>query len=490
MEDQTVRKVRTRFAPSPTGEFHIGGLRTALINFLYSKQNHGDFILRIEDTDQSRNQEAQIQRILDNLEALSLIPDESFASPGIYGPYLQSQKTEIYKRRIQELVTKGKVYKCFCTEEELKEEKKDNPYLYSGKCKNLMEKEIEEKMKKNIPFSYRLKLDSSKIYAWKDYVRGEMSIPASSMGEIILMRSNGLPTYNFAVVVDDYEMNISDIFRGEEHISNTPYQIALYEAFGWEENMPNFGHLSLLVSESGKKISKRDAEAEKYSVEYLLSLGYYPEALLNYLLLLGWNLGEQEFFNLKESVKNFTVEGLSGSPSVCDLKKLDWMSFSYLSKMDAHQYLNFVLPFFKGKIGDFQLSEEMKKEFALRFRTRVKYALALEEIAKEFFGNDYLNEKFIEKLKLDASNLEFIQKVLNFLKEYKFEKWSEMEARLLLKKLFFIFEMSKQEICHKLRFILIGEEEGLPVHSTFFLLGIERICKRLESSLKELKKAI
>ncbi|WP_043913227.1 glutamate--tRNA ligase [Mycoplasma suis] len=483
-----MRRVRTRFAPSPTGEFHIGGLRTALVNFLYAKQNHGDFVLRIEDTDQTRNQQEQVQKILDYLESLLLIPDESFVCPGLYGPYLQTQKIEIYKKRIQELFEKDKVYRCFCTEEELEKEREENPYLYSGKCKHLSKEEIDEKLANGVPYCYRLKLDQSKEYVWEDYVRGKMTVPASSMGEIILMRSNGLPTYNFAVVVDDYEMKISDIFRGEEHLSNTPYQIALYEAFGWEEFIPNFGHLSLIMSaETGKKISKRDVNAQKYLVSYFLEKGYHPEALLNYLLLLGWTCGEREFFNLKESISNFSISGLSGSPSICDFKKLEWMSFSYLSKMDVFQYLNFVLPFFKGNIEGFQLSEEMKKEFAIRFRSRVKYAYSLVEISEEFYSKKYLNEEFFEKLKGYENIEEFIEKTLSFFTSNQVESWTEAEARLLLKKLFNELGTPKPDICHKLRFLLTGDPEGLPMYSTILLLGQDNICSRLRDVSEKLK---
>ncbi|AFO51682.1 glutamyl-tRNA ligase [Candidatus Mycoplasma haematolamae str. Purdue] len=474
-------RTRTRFAPSPTGSLHLGGLRTALINYLFAKQNNGDFILRIEDTDTSRNQEDQVRKILDDLESLRLIPDESFACPGEYGPYLQSQRLDKYTARAKELIEKGKAYRCFCTQEELdKEREEDNQYIYSGKCRYLKEKEVADNLAAKKLFSVRLKVEKNKTYSWKDYVRGEMSIPSSALGDIILIRSNGIPMYNFAAAVDDYEMKISDIFRGEEHLSNTPYQLALYKAFGWEEFIPSYGHLSLIASESGRKISKRDPDSYKYYVNYFLERGFYPEALLNYLLILGWTEGEREFFTVKEAISAFKTETLSGSPSIFDFKKLEWMSQSYLNKLDLLQYLNFVLPFFKSEHEEFTAYPEKRRDFAVCFRSRVKYASFLEDLAEEFYSLEYLKKEGLDSLKSFESSITLIDTALTRLKERGPDNFVEIEIRLFLKQLLVKLELPRPDVFKNLRLALIGEKEGLPLHSVIYLLGYSRTLERLE----------
>lgn len=486
MAVEQLRPIRTRFAPSPTGALHMGGLRTALINYLFAKQHDGEFILRIEDTDRERNQSEQIRKIWDSLVSMSIIPDESPESPGEVGPYLQSERLDKYIYRINQLLRAGKVYRCFCESNELGEQK---THFYSGKCRNLSREQIKEKIEKKIPHCVRLKVDQSKVYIWKDYVRGEMLISATALGDIILMRSNGLPTYNFAVTVDDYEMRITDIFRGEEHISNTPYQLALYEAFGWKDSIPRFGHLSLILSESGKKISKRDEDASKYFVDYFLEKGYYPEAILNYLLILGWSEGEREFFRLGEAIKSFSTTGLSGSPSTFDFKKLEWMSQSHLNHLDLHQYLNFVLPFFSGKTQDYELNLEQKKEFAIRFRSRVKYATFLNELANSFYSSDYLTEKVMKQLRGFSEIILLVKSTLESLEKQSSKSFEEeKEIQRVLKTLCVTLGIKKHDFYTNLRLVLTGETEGLPLLSIFFLLGLEKSKSRLQTALELLER--
>ncbi|CCE66636.1 glutamate--tRNA ligase [Candidatus Mycoplasma haematominutum] len=476
------RKVRTRFAPSPTGALHIGGLRTALINYLYAKQYNGEFILRIEDTDSARNQNSQIKEILDDLESLSLIPDESFICPGEYGPYLQSQRMDRYRERMVELLKKKKVYRCFCSPKDSDSSQREE-YLYSGKCRKLSEAEVKEKLTAKAPFCIRLEVDNSKTYEWNDYVRGRMSVPASSMGDIILMRSSGAPTYNFAVTVDDYEMKITDVFRGEEHLSNTPYQLALYEAFGWQESIPNYGHLSVILGASGKKISKRDADSEKYFVTYFLDKGFYPEALLNYLLILGWTEGEREFFTLRESIESFSTAQLSGAPSSFDYRKLEWMSQSYLNQLELLQYLNFSLPFFRGEYEEFTLKPSKRREFAICFRSRVKYASFLDDLATQFYAEEYLTAEVIKELKSFSNITTILRETLKELQGDALNRFEEFELRLTLKKLLSKLAVPPPTFYQSLRLSLIGEKEGLPLHSVIYLLGLQRATCRLERVL-------
>lgn len=283
--------VSTRYAPSPTGELHVGGARTALFNYLYAKKHNGRFILRIEDTDESRNIQDGHIAIENSLKQLSIFPDESFSNPGSFGPYKQSQKLGKYREVCHRLLEEGKAYRCFCTEEELEAARKraldsgETP-KYSRKCMRLSPEQIEEKIKEGKPFSVRLKVDIAENYEWDDLIRGHISTPSSSMSDYIIMRSNDLPTYNFAVVIDDSDMKITCVLRGEEHIPNTPYQLATYLALGLEDSIPDFGHLSIIVDENRRKLSKRSGD-DAHFVSRLIGKGYLPAAIVNFLVLLG-----------------------------------------------------------------------------------------------------------------------------------------------------------------------------------------------------------
>lgn len=283
--------VCTRYAPSPTGELHVGGARTALFNYLYAKKHNGKFILRIEDTDEARNIPDGHIAIEKSLKQLNIFPDESFSFPGTLGPYKQSQKLGKYREICQRLLDEGKAYRCFCTDEELEEArrealKNDETPKYSRKCLGLTREQIEENLEAGKPFAVRLRVDIRDRYEWDDLIRGPISTPADSMSDYIIMRSNDLPTYNFAVTIDDADMKITCVLRGEEHISNTPYQLATYYALGLDESIPEFGHLSIIVDENRRKLSKRSGD-DRHFVSRLIEKGYLPEAVVNFLVLLG-----------------------------------------------------------------------------------------------------------------------------------------------------------------------------------------------------------
>lgn len=280
-------EVRTRFAPSPTGYLHIGGARTALFNYLYAKAKGGSFIIRIEDTDQERSTKESEKIILEALEWLGIKADEGPQEGGSYGPYRQSERLEIYKKYTQYLLERHLAYPCFCTDEELeaKQERSKKlgiPHVYDGKCRNLSAKEVEEKIQKGIPYAIRFKVEPKEIVV-DDIVQGRVKFDSRLIGDFIIVKSDGFPSYNYAVVIDDYEMKITHVIRGVGHLSNTPRQILIHEALGLP--LPKYAHISEIVGTDKKKLSKRRGAT---SVMFFKELGYLSEALVNYMALLGW----------------------------------------------------------------------------------------------------------------------------------------------------------------------------------------------------------
>lgn len=328
--------VRTRFAPSPTGYMHIGNLRTALYEYLIAKSNKGKFILRIEDTDQARFVEDATALIYKALKITGLQHDEGPDIGGAYGPYIQSERKGIYMDYALKLVEEKKAYYCFCTVERLESLHNQSALgiaKYDRHCMNLLDEEIAENLKNNIPYVIRQVIPEGKT-TFYDEVYGEITIDNTELDDQVLIKSDGLPTYNFANVVDDHLMEITHVVRGSEYISSTPKYNLLYNAFGWE--IPTYIHLPLIVKTDGSKISKRKGDA---SFEDLLNMGYLPEAIINYIALLGWSPGDnREIFSLKELEEAFNVKGLSKSPSAFDMDKLKWVNGEYIKKMNFDDF--------------------------------------------------------------------------------------------------------------------------------------------------------
>ncbi|MDR3242077.1 MAG: glutamate--tRNA ligase [Lactobacillaceae bacterium] len=344
MTENTEKKVRVRYAPSPTGYLHIGNTRTALFNWLFARHYNGEFIIRIEDTDTSRNVADGEDSQFDNLNWLGLDWDESPRNPGKYGPYRQSERLDIYKKYIDELLERGLAYKSYKTSEELEAEReaqiaaKQAPH-YVYEYADLTDDEIVEAQAaaeaKGLPAVVRFRVPVEKTYAWEDLVKGHVEIGAEQVGgDWVIQKADGMPTYNFAVVVDDHLMEISHVLRGDEHVSNTPKQLMIYEAFDWEA--PVYGHMTLILNaETGKKLSKRDNNVIAFISQYR-EMGYLPEAMLNFIVLLGWSpVGEAEIFTTKQLIKMFDPERLSKSPAKFDNKKLAWVNNQWIKKIDT-----------------------------------------------------------------------------------------------------------------------------------------------------------
>lgn len=347
-------KIRVRYAPSPTGLLHIGNARTALFNYLFARHHGGDFVIRIEDTDRKRHVVDGERSQLENLAWLGMDWDESPVNPGAFGPYRQSERLEIYQSYIDQLLEAGLAYKSYVTEEELaaqreRQEAAGEPPRYINEFLGMSDAEkaayIAEREAAGIEPTVRLAVKEDQIYKWSDLVKGEIEFEGGNIGgDWVIQKRDGYPTYNFAVVIDDHLMEISHVIRGDDHIANTPKQLMVYEALGWEA--PLFGHMTLIInSETGKKLSKRDTNTLQFIEDYRKK-GYLPEAVFNFIALLGWNPGgEEEIFSQAELIQLFDEARLSKSPAAFDQKKLDWMSNEYFKKADLETLLDLTQPF-------------------------------------------------------------------------------------------------------------------------------------------------
>ncbi len=399
----TTGKIRVRFAPSPTGLLHVGNARTALYNWLYARRTGGDFLLRIEDTDVERSEARYETQLMEDLRWLGLDWDEGPSGAGEnekgeFGPYRQSERQAIYSEHREQLLKEGRAYRCFCTVEELEEERRkfaaqglQQPY--SGRCRNLSGEEIERNLAEGRPFAVRLKIGEEPL-RFHDLVRGDVEFASEVVSDPILVRSGkdgepGMPVYNYVVTVDDALMKISHVIRGDDHISNTPKQVAIYEAFNWK--VPEFAHLSTILGADRERLSKRHGAT---SISTFREMGYLPEALVNYLALLGWGAedGKTETFTLSELTKSFTLERVTPSPAVFDFDKLNWLNRHYIKAADPERIAALAWPYFDGLIPPKEkASDEMGKWFTRLvelFAPKIDHLDQLREKAQFIWGFD------------------------------------------------------------------------------------------------------
>lgn len=343
------KTVRTRFAPSPTGFMHIGNLRTALYEYLVAKSQGGDFVLRIEDTDRERYVEGAVDIIYNTLKVAGLQHDEGPDKPGEYGPYVQSERLNMYKPYAEQLIEQGKAYRCFCTKERLDSLKDDETPGggYDRHCRDLPQEEIDRLLAEGVPYVIRQKMPLEGSTTFTDAVFGEITVENSELQDQILIKTDGYPTYNFANVIDDHTMNITHVVRGCEYLSSTPKYNLLYEAFGWE--VPTYIHLPLIMGKDAEgnvaKLSKRHGST---GFEDLIKEGYLPQAIINYVALLGWCPSDnQEMFTLDELTRVFSIDGISKSPSIFDYDKLEWFNGEYIRKMSPEEFTSYAMPYYK-----------------------------------------------------------------------------------------------------------------------------------------------
>ena len=386
-------KFRTRFAPSPTGYMHIGNLRTALYAYLISKKNGGDFILRIEDTDQERYVEGATDIIYSTLRQTGLLWDEGPDIGGEFGPYIQSERRGLYREYADKLCDLGAAYYCFCTKERLEQlhEQAGGIAKYDGHCRDIPLEEARARAAAGEPFVIRQKMPTEGETSFDDAVFGTISIDNSELEDQVLLKSDGLPTYNFANVVDDHLMGITHVVRGSEYLTSTPKYNLLYQAFCWE--LPQYVHCSPVMKDAQNKLSKRNGDA---SYQDLMAKGYLSEAVLNYIALLGWSPGgEREVYNLSELTEAFDIKGISKSPAIFDPDKLRWLNAEYIRALDEDAFHEAALPYIKEGIGDVETDTKLIAK-CLHQRTEV-----LGEIAPqlEFIAgcDDYSTELFVNK---------------------------------------------------------------------------------------------
>lgn len=410
--------IRTRFAPSPTGYMHIGNLRTALYEYLVAKKENGKFILRIEDTDQERFVEGATDVIYETLKIAGIKHDEGPDIGGEYGPYIQSQRKNNYIDFAKELIEKGEAYYCFCNKERLDNLKGNNEKdvaKYDRHCLNLSKQEIEENLKNGLPFVIRQKIKDGQT-TFKDEVYGEITVENDEMEDQILIKSDGLPTYNFANVIDDHLMNITHVIRGSEYLSSTPKYNLLYNAFGWE--IPTYIHVPPVMKNKTEKLSKRNGDA---SFQDLIEKGYLPEAIVNYIALLGWSPSDNtEIFTLDELTQAFDIKGLSKSPAIFDIDKLTWLNGEYIKKLDFEKFYCLAEPILKKCISkDYNL-----KQIAQYIKTRIGTINEIPSLV-DFIEElpEYSTELYIhKKMKTDEKNsLDVLKNALPIFE--KIENW-------------------------------------------------------------------
>jgi len=388
-------EVRVRYAPSPTGHLHIGNARTALFNYLYARNLGGKFIIRIEDTDGKRNIEGGEQSQLDYLKWLGLDWDESVDVGGDYGPYRQSERNDIYKGLYEQLLEEDLAYKCYCTPEELEAERdaqsaKGQMPRYGGKCRHLTADDRAALEVEGREPSIRFAVPQGKTYTFNDIVKDNVSFESDGIGDFVIVKKDGIPTYNFAVAIDDEYMKITHVLRGDDHISNTPRQLMIYEAFGWKA--PTFGHMTLIVNDQRKKLSKRDESIIQF-IEQYEELGYLPEAIFNFIVLLGWSPeGEEELFTKDELVSIFDANRLSKSPAVFDKDKLTWMNNQYIKKLSLDKVIDIALPHLqKSGALPMELSAEQQDwahDLIALYHDQLSFGAEIVELSAQFFTED------------------------------------------------------------------------------------------------------
>ncbi|MBR1581498.1 MAG: glutamate--tRNA ligase [Bacilli bacterium] len=473
-------KVRVRYAPSPTGYLHIGGARSALFNYLYAKKFDGDFVFRVEDTDIERNIEGAEESQYNDLVWLGVIPDESPLNPvEKYAPYRQTEKLELYRQYAYKLVEMGYAYECFCTEDELAEMKENQlasgvkSFKYNRHCLNLTKEEKEKYLAEGRKPSIRIKMEANVDLGFDDLVRGPVKFNSSDIGDFVILKSNGIPTYNFAVVIDDHIMEITHVLRGEEHLSNTPKQLQIYKYFGWEP--PKFGHMTIIVNQNGKKLSKRDNNIIQFVSQYR-KLGYLPEAILNFLLLLGWTPEDnKEIFTLDEAVKAFDPARLSSSPSMFDDSKLTWINSHYIKNLSDEKYFEFILPFLK-KVEKLQdRDEEELKNIALIYKEEISYGEQIVELVSQLFKDSYeLTDE--EKEFVNSENSKLVCSL--FAKKVENCEVSKDSLKNLFKEIQNETGLKGKDLYMPIRLKLTGVEHGVELYNIVRIIGKEEAIKR------------
>ncbi len=480
-------EIRVRYAPSPTGHLHIGNARAALFNYLFARHHGGKFIIRIEDTDTKRNVEGGEESQLKYLKWLGMEWDESVDVPGEYGPYRQSDRLDIYKKYYDELLEKGLAYKCYCTEEELEAEREEQMSRnetpqYSGKCRHLTDQERAALEAEGRKPSIRFAVPKGKVFSFDDMVKGEVSFESDGIGDHVIVKKDGIPTYNFAVVVDDHLMKISHVLRGDDHISNTPKQLMIYEALGFEP--PVFGHMTLIVNESRKKLSKRDGSIIQF-IEQYEALGYLPEALFNFIALLGWAPGgEEEIFTKEQFIEIFDEKRLSKSPALFDKQKLAWMNNQYIKNIDVERLTELALPHLvkAGKLPE-RLTEEQEawvRDLMALYQDKMSYGAEIVELSEVIFNEKPVLDEEAEEVIAGEQVPEVLSAFLEEIDQIEFDAASIKSAMKAVQKK---TGHKGKNLFMPIRVATTGQTHGPDLPQAIALIGKEKIKTRIGSIL-------
>jgi glutamyl-tRNA synthetase len=499
-------QVRVRMAPSPTGHLHIGTARTALFNYLFAKKYNGSFILRIEDTDRERSEKEFEKEIIDGFKWLGINWSEGPDEGGEYGPYYQSERKKIYSKYIQKLLEEEKAYYCFCSKEELQARKEyqmsiGESTIYSGKCRELSEKDIKKNLAEKKPFIIRLKNPCKKI-VFNDLIRGKIEFDSSLFGDFSIAKGLDDPLYNLACVIDDFEMKITHVIRGEDHISNTPKQILIEEALGVSQ--PQFAHIPLILGPDKRKLSKRHGAT---SITEYRENGYLPEALVNFISLLSWNPGtEREIFSMPSLIKEFSLEKIQKSGAVFNVDKLDWMNGFYIREKSLKKLTEECIPYleksnliktevaFDGLPGEFYEIVETKEKISLKkiekiiglYQERIKKLSDITELVNYFFKKDLEYDKELLRWKEmeDKEIKNVFKKLKKILSKIKLENWTEQNLTDTL-----MAEADKMEsrgqMLWPLRVALTGEKASAGPFEVAAVLDKEKTLERIDFALSK-----
>ncbi len=482
-------ELRVRYAPSPTGHLHIGNARTALFNYLFARSQGGKFIIRIEDTDVKRNVAGGEESQLKYLKWLGMDWDESVDVGGDYGPYRQTERLDIYKEYWQDLLDRGLAYKCYCTEEELEAEREGQQERgetprYSGKCRHLTaQQRAAYEAEGRVP-SVRFTVPQGRTFTWDDLVKGTISVESDISGDFVIVKKDGIPTYNFAVVLDDHLMKISHVLRGEDHVSNTPRQLMIYDAFGWEP--PVFAHMTLIVGENHKKLSKRDESIIQF-IEQYDKLGYLPEAMFNFISLLGWSPeGEEEFFTREQLIEIFDAKRLSRSPAVFDSNKLAHLNNHYIKNADPKRIADLAIPHLQqaGRLPQELAPEQQQwaEDLAALYQEQMTAASDIVALSDLFFRTHL-------ELETEAAAILAEEQVPAVLRAFldkltASEEFNASQIAALIKEVQKETGFKGKQLFMPIRVALTGQMHGRDLNQTIYLLGKEKVLDRLKSQIK------
>ncbi len=479
-----MQNIRVRFAPSPTGFLHIGGVRTALFNWLFARHHGGTFVLRIEDTDQTRSTDESIQAILQGMEWCGMDWDEGPGKDGALGPYRQTERLSIYREHVDRLLASGRAYKCYCTPEELEGRRQaalaeGRPPKYDRKCLGL------KTPPEGVTPVIRFRAETEGKTVVRDLIKGDVVFDNSVLDDLIIMRSDGWPTYNFAVVVDDATMGITHVLRGDDHLNNTPRQMQMYDALGYE--MPRFGHLSMILGSDKARLSKRHGAT---SIMQYKEMGYLPEAMVNYLVRLGWSFGDQEIFSAEEMIKNFSLDNISSAAAVFNPDKLKWINHHWINASPPEEIAKLLLPI----LAEMKLappeavnlwSLERLEKIVMAQREKSHTLVEMADLSKYFFAEPEMEQKAVEKF-LTAEIRPVLKRLTTLIEAIPDTDFNHAELEKVFHLVMEETGLKMGKVAQPVRVAVTGGTVSPGIYETLEILGKEESLRRLRNAISQI----